>query len=282
MNLLLDVLADAALDSVKMLPFLFGAFLLIEALEHYSTAFVNRALTKLEKAGPAVGAVFGCVPQCGFSVMAANLYSSGIITIGTLFSVLLATSDEAILILLGHPGNAGTIWNLILIKLIIAIFAGYLLDLLFKKRIVSEKHIGDLCDHCGCHNHHGIFLPALNHTCSLFAYIFLFTAALNLLIELAGMDTLSSVLLNGSILQPFLTGVIGFIPNCAASVLLTELYLNGAISFASVIAGLCTNTGVGLVVLFKVNRHPGENLKIAGMLYLISVIAAVIIACVLP
>lgn len=281
MNLILDVLLDAALDSIRMLPFLFGAFLLIESLEHYSTAFVNRMLIKLKKAGPVIGAAFGCIPQCGFSVMAANLYSSGVITLGTLAAVFLSTSDEAVLILLGHPGQAKTIWSLLLIKLILAIICGYLLDLFFGKKISSEKHIGDLCAHCGCHSRHGIFLPALNHTLRLFGYIFLFSTGLTLLIELVGADTISSLLLGGSIFQPFLTGIIGFIPNCAASVMLTELYLNGAISFASVIAGLCTNSGMGLIVLFKVNKNRKENMQFAGILYLVSVTAALIIACVL-
>lgn len=278
MDLFLDIIMDTVLDSLRMLPFLFAAFLLIEALEHYSTAFVNNTLTKINKAGPVVGALFGCVPQCGFSVMAANLYSGGVISLGTLFAVLLATSDEAIIILMGHPGNAGAIWRLLFVKFIIAIAAGYLTDLFLSRRISSEKHIGDLCDHCGCHNHHGILRPALNHTIKLFGYIFVFSGILNILTTLSGMETISTFLLNGSLLQPFLTALIGFIPNCAASVLLTELYLSGALSFASVIAGLCTNAGMGLIVLFKVNKNRRENLKIVGLIYIISVIAGLILS----
>lgn len=278
MDLILDVLLDTILDSARMLPFLFAAFLLIEALEHYSTAFVNNTLTKLNKAGPVVGALFGCVPQCGFSVMTSNLYSSGIVSLGTLLAVFLSTSDEAVLILLGHPGNAGAIWRLLVTKLIIAVIAGYVVDFFFAKRVSAVKHIGDLCDHCGCHDHHGILRPALNHTLKLFVYIFVFSGVLNLLIELAGLDTVSTFLLNGSILQPFLTAVIGFIPNCAASVLLTELYLSGALSFASVIAGLCTNAGMGLIVLFKVNKNRRESLSIVGLLYAVSVVAGLILS----
>ncbi|MDO4313234.1 MAG: putative manganese transporter [Eubacteriales bacterium] len=278
MDLFLDVLLDTVLDSVRMLPFLFAAFLLIEALEHYSTAFVNNTLTKLNKAGPVVGAIFGCIPQCGFSVMTANLYSSGVVSLGTLLAVFLATSDEAVIILLGHPGNAAAIWRLLVTKLIIAVIAGYVADFFFAKQISSAKHIGDLCDHCGCHDHHGILKPALNHTLKLLGYIFIFSGILNLLISLAGLDTVSTFLLSGSILQPFLTGIIGFIPNCAASVLLTELYLNGALSFASVTTGLCTNAGIGLIVLFKVNKNQRENLSIVGLLYAVSVIAGLILS----
>lgn len=278
MDLFFDVLVDTVLDSVRMLPFLFAAFLLIEALEHYSTAFVNNTLTKLKKAGPVVGALFGCVPQCGFSVMTSNLYSSGVVSLGTLLAVFLSTSDEAVLILLGHPESAGAVWRLLLTKLVIAVIAGYAVDFFLAKQISGAKHIGDLCDHCGCHDHHGILRPALNHTLKLFGYIFIFSGVLNLLIELAGLDAVSTFLLSGSILQPFLTAVIGFIPNCAASVLLTELYLSGALSFASVIAGLCTNAGMGLIVLFKVNKNLRENLSIVGLLYAVSVIAGLILS----
>ena len=260
-----------------MLPFLFAAFLLLEGLEHYSSAWIRRTLTKIEKAGPVVGAVFGCIPQCGFSVMAANLYSGGVISVGTLLAVFLATSDEAVLILVGHPGNGTAIFSLLAAKLIIAIAAGYLADLFFARLISTKKEIEDLCHHCGCHNHHGILRPALNHTVRLFAYIFLCTLILNGVIEAVGLDSVSTFLLNGSILQPFLAALLGFIPNCAASVLLTELYLGSALSFASVIAGLCTNAGVGLIVLFKVNPDKKECVKFTGLLYACAVIAGVLL-----
>lgn len=278
MNIFTDVLMDTILDSVRMLPFLFAAFFLLEALEHYSTAFVNKTLSKLNKAGPIAGALFGCVPQCGFSVMAANLYSGGVISLGTLLAVFLSTSDEAVLILMGHPESGDAVWRLLAVKLVIALIAGYAVDFLPAGKITSPKHIEDLCDHCGCHDHHGILKPALNHTLKLFGYIFIFSGVLNLLIALTGIDTISTFLLNGSILQPFLTAVIGFIPNCAASVLLTELYLSGALSFAAVISGLCTNAGMGLIVLFKVNKNRRENLSVAGLLYLIAVSAGMILS----
>lgn len=153
MEMFIDVLLDAAIDCVKMLPFLFLAFLLIEALEHYSSDFTKKLMVKVDKAGPVVGAIVGCVPQCGFSVMAANLYSGGIITVGTLIAVFLATSDEAILIIMGNPEYAGKIGVLLLAKVIIAIIAGYLVDIFFKKEIAVPHHEGELCHDCGCHNH---------------------------------------------------------------------------------------------------------------------------------
>lgn len=277
MTILLDVFLDTILDSVRMLPFLFAAFLLLEALEHHSAAFVNRIFSGNNHAGPLAGAALGCVPQCGFSAMAANLYSGGVISLGTLLAVFLSTSDEAVLLLMGHPGNAGAICRLLITKLIIAVTAGYITDLFLAKRIVSAKQIEDLCSHCGCHNHHGILRPALNHTLKLFGYIFVFSGILNLLITLAGTETISAFLLNGSAFQPFITALIGFIPNCASSVLLTELYLNGALSFASVIAGLCTNAGMGLLVLFKVNANLRENLSILGLLYIFAAAAGILL-----
>lgn len=277
MELLEHIFLHTVEDSLRMLPFLFAAFLLLEGLEHYSSAWIRRTLTKIEKAGPVVGAVFGCIPQCGFSVMAANLYSGGVISVGTLLAVFLATSDEAVLILVGHPGNGTAILSLLAAKLIIAIAAGYLADLFFARLISTKKEIEDLCHHCGCHNHHGILRPALNHTVRLFAYIFLCTLILNGVIEAVGLDSVSTFLLNGSILQPFLAALLGFIPNCAASVLLTELYLGSALSFASVIAGLCTNAGVGLIVLFKVNPDKKECVKFTGLLYACAVIAGVLL-----
>ena len=268
MEMLIDVFTDAALDCIKMLPFLFLAFLLIEALEHYSSDFTKKLMIKVDKAGPVVGAVVGCVPQCGFSVMAANLYSGGIITIGTLIAVFLATSDEAILIIMGNPEHAGKIGILLLAKVIIAIVAGYLVDIFFKKEIAVPHHEGELCHDCGCHNH---------SSGKIFLYLFVFTFILNLCIEVLGIDRISAMMLGDTVFQPVIAALIGLIPNCAASVILTQLYLSGAISFASVIAGLCTGAGIGLVVLFKVNPDKKENVKIIAVLYGIAVAAGLIL-----
>ena len=279
-HILIHTIEHTLEDTLSMLPFLFIAFLVLESLEHYSGNLVGRTLTKAAKACPAIGALLGCIPQCGFSVIASNLYSGGIITLGTLLAVFLSTSDEAVLILLAHPENTGTILPLLATKVVIAIIAGYLANLFFGNRIGSEKHIETLCEDsgCGCHEHHGILRPALAHTIQLFVYIFVFTAVLNLIIESFGLETVATFLLEGSIFQPFLAALIGFIPNCAASVILTELYLSGTLSFASIIAGLCTNAGVGLIVLFRVNKNTSENLKIAGLLYLIAVVAGIILS----
>lgn len=274
-SLLFEASVDALIDSLRMLPFLFAAFLILEAMEHYSGSLLPD-IFKHKKAGPAVGAVLGCVPQCGFSALISSLYCGGIVTTGTLLAVYLSTSDEAILILLAQPEKAGVVGKLVLAKLLIAVPAGYLADVIWNRRPHPVKHVEDLCSHCGCHDHRGIIRPALNHSLKLFVFILVFNGLLNILIELIGLESLSRILLGGTLLQPFLTALIGLIPNCAASVLITQLFLDGVISFGSAIAGLCTGAGIGLVILFRTNKNVTENLTITGILYLIAVIAGIL------
>lgn len=278
--MILHSLEHAFLDTVRMVPFLLAAFLALEALEHYSNNYMNRVLGKVGKAGPVVGAVFGCVPQCGFSVAAANLYSGGVITLGTLLAVFLSTSDEAVLILLGNPGSGPVIVQLLLGKILIGIGFGYLVDLVLRKK-KEEKHIEDLCRSCGCSDHGGIVKPALKHTVRLTVYILVFTFVLNVLLEWIGMDTLTAILGRDTWFQPVLTALLGLIPNCASSILITELYLAGGISFAAAMSGLCAGAGVGLAVLFRANRPMKENLGILALLYVISAVVGLLLELVL-
>lgn len=271
MDLIIETLfhacVHAGVDCLKMLPFLFAAFLLIEALEHHGSRKLARGLARVGKAGPVAGALLGCIPQCGFSVIAANLYAGGVISPGTLLAVFVATSDEAVLILLGSPGSAGEVLPLLAGKILIAVLAGYVTDLVLRGQIEEPKEVGELCHHCGCHKAGaGLLRPALNHTVRIFLYLFVFTVILNLVIEVFGIRQLSTFLLGNTPVQPLAAAVVGLIPNCAASVMLTQLYLSGAISFASVMAGLCTGAGVGLIVLFKMNESRRENLKLLGLL----------------
>lgn len=300
--MILDVLLDAFLDSAKMLPFLFAAFLVMEWLEDRSGDYMNRILTKVGRAGPVVGALLGCVPQCGFSVVAANLFAGGILTPGTLLAVFLATSDEAVLILMGHPGRAADILGLLAVKVVIGAAAGYLVDIIYPKRHDHDKDMERICANCGCHGHgeesghrdgqeyghhhedghghshdSGILRAAFHHTVQIFFYILFFSALLGLAIELVGVERISSLLLGDSLFQPLIAAVIGLIPNCAASVMLTELYLSGAISFASVAAGLCTGAGLGLAVLFRMNADRKENFKLVGLLYGIAAAAGIVL-----
>lgn len=264
--MILHALEHALLDTVRMVPFLLAAFLILEAVEHYSNQYMNRVLGKVGKAGPVVGALFGCVPQCGFSVAAANLYSGGVITLGTLLAVFLSTSDEAVLILLGHPGSGRVIGQLLLGKVLIGILFGYLTDLVLRKK-KEEKHIEELCRSCGCSDHGGIVKPALRHTIRLTVYILVFTFVLTLLLEWIGTEALTAVLGKDAWFQPLVTAFLGLIPNCASSILITELYLAGGLSFASAMAGLCAGAGVGMAVLFRANHPMKENFAILGLLY---------------
>lgn len=277
MELLHHVIEHAVMDSLKMLPFLFAAFLLLEALENVSEKVSAFLLEKVGKAGPIVGAVLGCIPQCGFSVMASNFYAGGMITVGTLLAVFLATSDEAVLLMITQPQSSGEILKLLAVKVAIAIVAGYLVDIFLGKNITEKKEMDEICHDCGCHDSHGILIPAIRHTVKIFIYILVFTMILSAVIEIVGIEQLSAYLLGDTIFQPVAAAVIGLIPNCVASVMLTQLYIAGAITFPSVVAGLCSSAGIAMVVLFKMNHHRKENIKILGALLAIAVIAGMVL-----
>lgn len=259
----MEIVIETCLDSIKMLPFLFFAFLLIEFLEYYSGGMSGKLLKKVGKAGPVVGAVLGCVPQCGFSVLAANLYAGGVLSAGTLIAVFTATSDEAVLILMANPGRAGEIIRLLAVKVVIAVAAGYFVDGVMQKYIVrTEKNVHIKTRETVRSSKVEVVREATGHTFRIFAYLFVFNLILNFAIELLGIQKLSEILLGNTVFQPIIAAIIGLIPNCAASVILTQLYLSGAISFASVVSGLCTGAGVGLIVLFKMNSDKKENFRI--------------------
>ena len=276
--MIFDILLDALLDTLKTIPFLFAAFLALEALEHYSGGLSDRLLEKAGKAGPFFGAILGCIPQCGFSVASANLYSGGVITLGTLIAVFIATSDEAILIMLGNPGSAGAVLRLLLCKVIAGIIIGFAVDFIFRKH-KNEKNIEDLCRGrgCGCSDDSGVLKPAARHTWKLAVYILVFNIILGFILETAGTDTLSALLGKDTLYQPFLAALIGLIPNCAASVMITELYLAGILGFPAAMAGLSAGAGVGLAVLFRENRPMRENFEILGILYVSAALVGVIL-----
>lgn len=270
---MLDILLDAIIDSLKTLPFLFGAYLLIEFLEHRASEGMARLLGRLGPLGPVGGAALGCVPQCGFSVAAANFYAGRLITPGTLLAVFIATSDEAIPILLSRPGAAKDLGLLLIVKLTAGAAVGILTDIVYGRFLKqgASQPFHELCGDCGC-GEKGVLRPALRHTVKIFLFLLAVNMALNVAIELVGDENISRLLLAGSVWQPLLAGLIGFIPNCAASVILTELYLGGSLSFGAAAAGLCTGAGLGLLVLFRVNRNWKENFSIAGVLYVSAVV----------
>lgn len=278
MEVLWEIIVDALLDTLKMLPFLFGAYLLIELLEHKASGKLANSLQKLGPFGSIGGAILGCIPQCGFSVAAANLFAGRLITIGTLMAIFISTSDEAIPIMLAHPEKIGMIWTFLLIKVIIAIIAGVAIDFVYKllnKNSKQSEPFVEICSHCGCE--HSLILSTLKHTLSIAGFILLINVGLNGIITLIGEETVSNFLLSIKLFQPFIAGLIGLIPNCASSVILTELYIQGGLTFGSMIAGLSTGAGLGLVVLFKVNKKIKENLFIVVGLYVIGVVAGMLI-----
>ncbi len=279
-NGIINVLLDAIIDTLKVLPFLFLAFLVIEFLEHKAQDKIKHLFTRTGVMGPLIATLCGCIPQCGFSVMSANLYSSGIITLGTLIAVFLSTSDEAIILLATAKNGSIEIIKLLITKIIIALVFGYLIYIIERKMHKhSHHHSHDLCehDHCGCEENGKILRPALIHTVKVFGFLLLFTAIIDLAIAFIDTETLSHFLLTDSIFQPFLSAIIGFIPNCASSVLLTQLYIEESLSFGALIAGLCTNAGAGLLVLFRDKSKLKENINIIGILYVCAVLPGIIL-----
>ena len=269
-----EIIIDTLLDALKILPFLFVAFLIIEFFEHKLTNKSEKAIKKAGNFGPIVGSLLGAIPQCGFSVLATNLYVTRIITLGTLISIYLSTSDEMLPIMIAENAPIQEIFMLISIKVILGIIYGVLIDLFIKK---EPKGNYKICkdDHCDCE--HNFVKSAVIHTVKTTLFILLITFILNTILFYIGEDALKQIISKNTIFTPFLTSLIGLIPNCGASVIITELYLNKVITLASTISGLLTNSGVALLVLFKSNRNLKENLNIILLLYILGVISGILI-----
>ncbi|WP_294408314.1 putative manganese transporter [uncultured Ruminococcus sp.] len=269
---ILDVILDAVIDSAKVLPFLFAVYLLIEYIEHRSSDKLGKALQKMGPFGAVGGSILGAIPQCGFSVVASNLYTGRLISMGTLIAVYLSTSDEAIPLLISNPEFADKLWKLILIKTLAGIAAGIIVDVVLRiaGRNQSEEPFKELCDDCDC-EHHSILHSALHHTLHIIIFILVVNLILGFVMEFAGIDAVKTIMMSDSAFQPFIAAIVGFIPNCAASVVLTQLYMQDIVSFGALISGLCTGAGMGLLVLFKINKHYRENFLIMGILYISAV-----------
>lgn len=266
--MLLDALLDTLLDSLKLLPFLFAAYLAIEFIEDRAEEKTVALVHRAGRWGPVLGAVLGVIPQCGFSAATANLYAGGIITRGTLLAVFLSTSDEMLPILLSSSAPAALIFKLLGYKMLAGILLGAAVDTVAAKLgYERKKTIHDMCEQEGCHCEDGIFKSALRHTLKIFVFLFVVTFALNLLVEAVGAEKLGAFVLNRPVLGELLGGIIGLIPNCAASVVLTTLYLQGAMSGGAMLSGLLVGSGVGLLVLLRMNRDWRDNLVTAGLLY---------------
>ena len=272
---MLDIILDTVLDGLKILPFLFVAFLMIELIEHKVGKKGIKVIEKSGKLGPLVGGVLGCLPQCGFSVLATNFYVTRIITMGTLISVYLSTSDEMLPILISHGSDLSTIFSILGIKLLIGIFVGFVVDFFVKKQ--DKVLLEEFCDNNHCHCDKGLFKSSIVHTLKTLFFIVLVSFCLNIIMYYGGTDVLSKLLNNNNVLTPFFASLIGLIPNCCASVVITELYLNNVLSISSVIAGLLTGSGVALLVLFKSNKNIKENIKILLIIYFVGAISGVLL-----
>lgn len=271
-----EIIIDTIKDNLKLLPFLFLTFLFLEYLEHRLSNKNKKKLEKSGRFGPFIGGLIGAFPQCGFGVAATNLYVARIITIGTLISVYLSTSDEMLPILLSEGTNIGVIIKLITLKVVIGIIWGIIIDFIFRSKI-EKNNIHDICeeDHCDCE--HGIFKSSIKHTLNIALFIFIISFILNIIMEYYGMEKLEHIFLNNNILGSFVSSLIGLIPNCGASVVITELYLNNLLSLGSAMAGLLTGSGVALLVLFKTNHNLKDNIKIVSLVYILGVISGIII-----
>lgn len=276
----LDVILDTLIDGVKLLPFLFLTYLAMEYIEHKVSGKTKAAIKKSGKAGPLIGGVLGAFPQCGFSTAASNLYAGKVITVGTLIAIYLSTSDEMLPVMLSEKISVTLIIKIILTKVVIAAIAGLVIDFVIRKirkpEITLDK-IGHMCDHDHCHCEKSIFKSALKHTVVIFGFILGISFILNVIIMFIGEDTLAGLILNRPVIGPLISGIVGLIPNCAASVVITQLYINGVMSFGSMMAGLLPGAGVGILVLFKENDNLKENLKILGTIYAIGVICGIVI-----
>lgn len=276
---MIDAILDAVLDSLKLLPFLFITYLLMEYIEHKTSEKSKNAIKKSGKFGPVIGALFGAIPQCGFSVSATNLYAGRVITIGTLISIYLSTSDEMLPILISSGTNITLIIEILIIKIIIGMLAGIIIDLIYTKtkKNIEKNEIHTICEHDHCHCEEGILKSSIKHTAQIFIFILIASILLNISLELIGEDALASFILDNKILAPVIACFIGLIPNCASSVILTELFTDGIIGIGTLIGGLLVNSGLGIMVLFRVNKNLKENIKIVSILYLIGVLSGIAI-----
>lgn len=281
LELIWDILWDAFFDTIKLVPFLFLTYLVMEWLEHKTGTRTQAAIRRAGKAGPLLGGVLGIFPQCGFSVAAANLYAGGLITAGTLAAVFLSTSDEMLPIFLSEAVSITSIVKILATKMVLAVLSGFVLDFLYHKIIRKEiryKNIHAMCEseHCKCEE--GIFQSALRHTLQITLFIFLITLALNIVIAAIGEEQLASLLQNIPVAGEVVAALIGLIPNCAASVVITELYVQGVIGAGPMMAGLLSSAGLGMLIMFRMNKkHPKHNFGILAFVYVAAVFWGILI-----
>ena len=273
-----ECLLDGLIDTLKILPYLLITFLLLEFIEHKFSKKNKEILSKNKKYGPFLGGLLGALPQCGFSSMAANLFSARVITMGTLIAVFLSTSDEMLPIMISEKVDILVLIKILGFKVIAGIIIGFIVDLFYRRKLEEHDDIKEICehDHCSC-NHDGIFISSIKHTLKIGLFILIANLLINVIIFKVGEENLSNLLLNGNIVTYFLSSLVGLIPNCAGSVIITELYLSNMISVGTMLAGLLTGSGIGILLLFRSNKNLKENLLILSIIYFVGVILGIIV-----
>ncbi|MBQ4651512.1 MAG: arsenic efflux protein [Oscillospiraceae bacterium] len=290
LHILMHCAEHALIDSLIGLPILFFAYLLMELLERSRKLNEELLHSYSRKAGPAVGGILGVIPQCGISGAAATLFSTGAISLGTMLAVFFATSDEMLPILIANIGSrnsavsvsGGLIAGIVAAKAGAGIVLGYLADALFGKAFARGKDIHSFCEreHCDCDDEGTVFLSALRHTVRIFLMLLAVNFALDLVLELIGIDRLGGSMLSKPVIGEILLALIGLIPNCSISVIMTEAYLFNIIDLGGLFAGLLSNAGIGLLVLFRTNRSLKENLAVMALLFVFGALSGMLIGLV--
>ncbi len=274
---MIDSLIDACLDTLHLIPFLLITFLVLEFIEHKSKKKTKTKLTKSKRFGPIVGSLLGALPQCGFSAVAANLFSSRVITMGTIVAIFLSTSDEMLPMMISEHKAVKELALILIFKVIVGMIIGLIVDLIIDKNEEPE-HVHELCDHdhCDCEKH-GVIVSSIIHTLKITLFIFIANLVINMLIFFIGEDTLSDILLNKNIFKYFIASLVGLIPNCASSVILTEVYLNELITIGTLLSGLLTGSGIGILILFKQNKNLKENITVLSIIYVVGVVLGILV-----
>ena len=268
---MIDCLMDGVFDTLKLLPYLLVTFLVLEIIEHKFSKRSQKVLSKNKKYGPALGGVLGALPQCGFSSMASNLFSARVITMGTLIAVFLSTSDEMLPIMISEKVDISLLVKIISFKVIVGIVVGFIIDIVYHRK-QDKEIIKEICEHEHCHcEHDGVVVSSIKHTLKIGIFIFIANIVINLIIFNVGEDTVSNLLLNGNIFTYFISSLVGLIPNCAGSVIITELYLSNMISIGTMLAGLLTGSGLGILLLFRTNNNIKENMTVLSIIYFVGV-----------
>lgn len=275
-----EIIIDSVIDSIKLLPFLFLTYLFMEWLEHKTGSAARNTIRTAGKLGPVWGGLLGVIPQCGFSAAASSLFTGSVITVGTLIAVYLSTSDEMFPIMISNAVPAATIIKILACKAAIGIISGLVVEYVYThvlKKQEKEMDIHEICEEERCNCEHGLLSSALTHTLHVFVYIFLISLALNIIIGLVGEETLAGLFTGAPIVGELIAALVGLIPNCASSVVITQLYLEHIIGAGAMMAGLLVNAGVGLLILFRLNHDRKQNFRIIGLLYGLGVFWGIII-----